>query len=585
MANWENFTVRDIVGRISNGDIVLPVIQRRLVWEGDKMEALFDSLFQQNSFGSIICIEEESGLTPLFAHRSFTQDGNNTNSVSVEIIDKTLMFVIDGQQRLQSFYIGLCGTFEGKTLHYDLFSDYKALEHDFKFAASRDALPKNNSERSERIADINITEPQILKETLWLPVPLLFTMLKKVSNYKAVATRIFKTFTENGRIENDELKELKREHIVENVRDFKDRIFLDCSIGISKVEAHMCENLDDDRRRIVEMFQRLNSNGTRLSPYDLVASTLRGFDYRMESFLDNVTSRNENIGIDQDFMIKMLLVLHDKPNKGMTDMTGNDATFATQNIDRIQATLDALRVFLKASRHEEWFESPNRSSIPLYFLAYHIFYKSENPAKIRELFAKFDTNDKNFQNMSLWLKLSLLNQVFRKGCGWRPDTTGMNKIHEIMQYSHGGIFPLDNLLNLYKDRLHNFFNKHQITPECLDTLDQEYIFYLIYGGNMSSIRQSDKDHIHPRVLLEKANVSALKINSIGNLQLINSNTNRGEKNSSELKDWINSHVSDKQSYISRHLIPEDENLWTSDKFTSFLRARLRLLTQKIKSSL
>ena len=45
--------MREIVGRIGDGKVVLPVIQRRLVWETDKMEALFDSLFQQNAFGSI----------------------------------------------------------------------------------------------------------------------------------------------------------------------------------------------------------------------------------------------------------------------------------------------------------------------------------------------------------------------------------------------------------------------------------------------------------------------------------------------------------------------------------------------------
>ena len=101
---------------------------------------------------------------------------------------------------------------------------------------------------------------------------------------------------------------------------------------------------------------------------------------------------------------------------------------------------------------------------------------------------------------------------------------------------------------------------------------------------MSSIRLSDKDHIHPRALLEKAKVSQLKINSIGNLQLIDSQSNRG-KSDKELSDWINKDVLNKREYISRHLIPEDESLWTSDRFNGFLRARLRLIADKIKSSL
>ena len=67
MAVWVTHTVRDVITQIKDGKIVLPVIQRHLVWNDDKMELLFDSLFRKNSFGSIICIEEESRKKPLFA--------------------------------------------------------------------------------------------------------------------------------------------------------------------------------------------------------------------------------------------------------------------------------------------------------------------------------------------------------------------------------------------------------------------------------------------------------------------------------------------------------------------------------------
>lgn len=586
MANWENFTVREIVGRISDGKVVLPVIQRRLVWETDKMEDLFDSLFQQNSFGSIICTEEESGLTPLFPYRLFTKDGNNTYSFDVPVIDETLLCVIDGQQRLQSFYIGLCGTFDGKTMYYDLFSDHARLEHNFKFAVSVQDLPKTNSERAERVAEGSAMNPRLIESTFWFPARNLFEMLKRTANPKAVATQIINVLVERGRFKDDDLKDLKIDHIRENIHDFRNRIFVDRSIGVSKVESHMLGELEADRQRVAQMFQRLNMNGTRLSTYDLVASTLRRFDYRMESFLDNVIGKNSDIGVDQDVMIKMLLVLHDKPNSGMADMTEDDATFATENIERIQATLDSLQTFLKASKHEEWFSSAvTRSAIPLYILTYHIFHQSENPAEIRKLFTRFDTNDRDFHNMSLWLKLSLLNEVFKRGSGWMPEKTGLNKLHEIMKHNRRGIFPLDELLELYQARLHHFFDHKHITPECLDVLDQEYIFYMIYGGRRSSIRLEDRDHIHPRMILERAKVSPLKISSIGNLQLIDYATNRGEKSSLELRDWINMYVTNRGEYISRHLIPDDENLWTSDRFNGFLRARLRMMADKIKSSL
>ena len=390
-----------MITRIKDNRIVLPVIQRRLVWDEEKMETLFDSLFRQNSFGSIICIEEMKGKKPLFAYRLFTVDGSNTVSFEVNNAGDTMLVVIDGQQRLQSFYMGLCGRYNDKILYYDLFSNYKVREYNFKFSSSLEDLPKRNRDNA------------LSGKYLWYPAPYLFSQLQDMEDTRRVAENIT---SEKG------IKDLEQARCIENnIWDFYGRIFGDKSVGLSKVIAHMSGDIIDDRQRIAEMFRRLNSSGTRLSQYDLVASSLKSFDYRMEKFLDDVISKNSDMGIDQDVLIKMLLVLNDKPNKGMTDMTAEDAEFATGNLERIQATLEALRIFLKASNNEEWFASINRSAIPLYFLAYHIFYQSKNPEELRNMFIQFDTKDKNFRNMSLWLKLSLLNQVFRRGCGWIPE--------------------------------------------------------------------------------------------------------------------------------------------------------------------
>ena len=65
MADWFTHTVRDVITKMKDGEIVLPVIQRHFVWTEDKMELLFDSLFRKNSFGSKI-ISSDSGM-PLYS--------------------------------------------------------------------------------------------------------------------------------------------------------------------------------------------------------------------------------------------------------------------------------------------------------------------------------------------------------------------------------------------------------------------------------------------------------------------------------------------------------------------------------------
>ncbi len=90
MADWILHSVRDVITQIKDGKIVLPVIQRHFVWNEVKMELLFDSLFRKNSFGSITCIEEESGKKPLFAHRLFTPDAKRESAQYPEKLDSTV---------------------------------------------------------------------------------------------------------------------------------------------------------------------------------------------------------------------------------------------------------------------------------------------------------------------------------------------------------------------------------------------------------------------------------------------------------------------------------------------------------------
>ncbi len=569
MANWEHLSVKNAITKIKDEEIVLPVIQRRLVWSEDKMELLFDSLLKGDSFGSIICIEEEKYAEPLFAYRSFTRDGNDVASHEIDKLPKKQWFIIDGQQRLQSFYIGLAGTFNGKRLYFDLFSAYEDMEYEFRFAVKSDELPAINNER---------VSENTVNQCLWYPVDELFQRLSETTKAKQVSKEIIKKFG----IENNSVQE---DAIETNVEYFSDAVFKDESIGISKVSVNKSKKPVENRQRIVELFRRLNDGGTKLSSYDLVASMFKGFDYKMEKYLDNIVSENSDIGIDQDVLIKLVLILHDKPSMEMSDLMADDAEFATSNYERIQATLKALKKFLKASANYNWFAvSKNRSAIPLYFLAYHIFYSEIQTNALENMFDRFDTNDKSYQDMAVWLRLSLLNKVFSRGCGWIPYKTGIKKIHTVMQNNKGMAFPKDILFSTYEG--HPLHFTQTVNEENLNGFDHEYMFYLIYNGQ-PAIRNEDIDHIHPRSLLISAGFDESKVNNIVNYQLLDSGTNRGEKKGKKLSDWIKGSIDavTRQSYLNRHLIPQDPALWETQNFEKFLDARAKMLAEKINASL
>jgi hypothetical protein len=569
MANWTNLSVKETIRKIKDEEIVLPVIQRRLVWSEEQIELLFDSLLKGNSFGAIICIEEEKDNRPLFAYRVFSRDGNNVASIEVETLSKTQWFIIDGQQRLQSFYIGLTGTLNGKRLYFDLLSDYINSEYDFKFAINNDELPKNNKERD----NTNNT----VSDCLWWTVDNLFQRLSTTNKAREVAKEIIKKANIDDSIKID---------IIEtNVQDFFDAVFAYGSVGISKVSINKDKNALENRQRIVELFRRLNDGGTKLSAYDLVASMFKGFDYKMEQFLDTVVAENADIGLKQDDFIKLLLILNDKPSKEMSDLTPEDAEFATSNFNRIQASLKALKNFLIVTSNYNWFSSSkNRSAIPLYFITYHIFYSKTSTDQLSDIFSRFDTTDKSCQDMAVWLRLSILNKVFSRGCGWIPYKTGIRKIHAVMKENKGRSFPKDSLFTVYNYHPLYFYDK--VNENNLNFFDQEYMLYLIYNGQ-PTVRSEDIDHIHPYSLLKRAGVDESRINNIANYQLLDSGTNRGIKNGKELADWIQNCIDNsiQKGYLERHLIPRDKSLWKTENYDQFFVERSKLIAAKLNTYL
>ncbi|MBQ7705985.1 MAG: DUF262 domain-containing protein [Selenomonadaceae bacterium] len=559
MEDWENKTVKEVVTLIHDENLfVLPVIQRRFVWDDEKMELLFNSLFKGYSFGAIIGLEEDKHAEPLFAFRKFSNDGTPQNSEEVQQLQHKQFFVIDGQQRLQTFYIGIYGTWEGKNLYFDLFSDFESNEYEFKFL-------KPGKEKSF-----------VPSENFWYSVAKLYVFLSETNDSGKVADKI------NAEFDIKDTEKIKLTRRVErNIQHFYQRIFNDKTIGISKVKFDTSKDVTENRQWMVELFRRLNSEGMRLSTLDLVASKLKGFDYRMENFLDDIVEENKDINLDGDKIVKILLTLTGRPLKDIANLSGDESNFAIKNSDRIKQTLQALRIFLQKSGDYNWFASnKNRSPISLYLLAYHIFYFSErnsiHPLDVVEKSAE------NFSNMKKWLKLSWLNGIWRRGCGWTPSEKGIKELHKELEKFQGKVFPAEELFNVCIKNLHKFYST--VKEKNLDDFDpdQEYMLYLMYDGNLSSRRVAD--HIQPKAKLkEMGKFTIEEINSIANLERLSSSDN-SKKNDKTLNKWL-PQVENQQEYLSLHLIPEDSNTWIISNFKKFLTERKKLIAAKINQAL
>ncbi len=556
MADWKNKKLKDVISGIKDEEFVLPVIQRRLVWDEDKMELLFNSLLKGYSFGAIIVLEEEKDSKPLFAFRkfshAFSKKDSAPSSEDIPVLSRTQFFVIDGQQRLQSFYIGLCGSYNGKILHFNLYSDFRNDEYEFNFV-----FPDKKKS---------------LKEKNFLyPAKDLFEKLSKTNDAYAVAEEIIGQYA---------VPEDNNRYIERNIQKFYDSIFKEETVGISRVTLNKNRNEMENRQRMVELFQRLNKEATRLSLLDFIASKLKGFDYRMENFLDSIVAENKEIGFGQDEIIKLLMTLRDTPSLSITGLDAANsvewANFALENSDKIKSTLKRLREFLKNTGDYDWFGTKagkKYSPVPLYILAYHIFYSEH---------VKDD-----FADMKCWLRLSLVNDIFAaRGNGWDPTKTGLEKLHGVLKTRHDQSFPRTELFKIYKKNCNAFYP--EVKADNIDELTKgkKYIFYLVYGSE-SPLLLGEEDHIQSKDSLlkdvGKGKLTEAMINSVANLELLSRDDNR-TKGSKKLKEWVRRQAN-KQAYLDRHLIPPDETLWRPTNFKQFLKARAQLIADKINNSM
>src|ERR1700722_20852823 len=119
----QNLSLRKIVSYLNNpeedGGFWLPNIQRPFVWSEDQICRLFDSILREYPISTLLIWKTTSDIR----RRKFIENWKAKLDLSdFFMVDnkKKKSLVLDGQQRLQSLFIGLCGSYEGKELFFDI---------------------------------------------------------------------------------------------------------------------------------------------------------------------------------------------------------------------------------------------------------------------------------------------------------------------------------------------------------------------------------------------------------------------------------------------------------------------------------
>ena len=570
MAKWDKYSVKSILNKIEKRELLLPVIQRELVWDEDKVISLFQTLCLGDSFGGIMTVRDVKSQerNPLFRVRTFIRDyvdGNDYGSADESFENGDLEYVIDGQQRLSAIYIGFLGSYNRKRLYFNLTGNCANDEFIFMFAENFAHLPDTLPDDCDGA----------VHPTVWISIRELFDKIKSCPDARRLSRSLLRTRTG--------LSTEEQERFEDNVSRMAGVISDDC-VGVCEVALDVTRDEKDNRLRIVHLFQKLNQGGTVLSGIELMRSKLKALNADNEKFLTNVKDEYADIGLDQDGIIRYVFLLQDQVNKDIVDICDADSDFITQNEVRIYASLDALRKFLEHEGLADYVKTWRVSSVPMYLLAYYLYHQNVTVEELREYF-EHDIRDENRLRISKWIHMTFLNRAFQRGRGWDPNKTGRRLVFELLSATKGGYFPLDEIIKLYHDRLHWFDPEPKDDETNLNQYERSYVLYSMYGKAMLS-RKNDVDHIIAKHLLELKGYPPEKINTLSNYEPLFFRENRS-KQDQELLDWLNEKYGDneieKARFSKLHYLPNDRSLWNSDRYEEFLANRRSLIIDKIKS--
>jgi uncharacterized protein with ParB-like and HNH nuclease domain len=126
-------SILSLMAEIQEGTLVLPDIQRSFVWSKEQIYAFLDSLFRDYPVGGLLfwkAIGKDDSDETILYHPfvSAYAEGMKLPQQASLTPGQRKYLVLDGQQRLQSLYIALNGSYDGDILHVDLLSGTHAKD-------------------------------------------------------------------------------------------------------------------------------------------------------------------------------------------------------------------------------------------------------------------------------------------------------------------------------------------------------------------------------------------------------------------------------------------------------------------------
>lgn len=564
---YQSTTIKQAVLGIANNELLLPVIQREMVWDAKKIETLFDSVLSGYPFGSMLFWKYRIESAKSYKFYEFIkcydeynkkQNHNNEHGLAGKEGDE-ITAVLDGQQRLTALYIGLNGYMN--LCKPRIWQKYRELaeNYDKKFLFI-DLLYSKDSDETDAESDVK-PEYNFKFKTV--------NEVRDENSNKHLWFRVGKIldFQEDFDWEEELLKqEIPTDNLSKSQEKQVSRILQKLWLNIcspSNAGINYFEETGASFDRVLNIFVRINQGGEPLSYTDFLMSMLvNQWVEGREAINDAIDSINSDykFNIPKDIFLRCCLYLTDSPVHFKAE------NFKKHNVEKIHSEFDSIIQNLRLSC--EYFNkigyTKDNLKSNLILLPLALYFNKSNKTKLSDY--------TELEKVKRWIQISVLCGAY----GGQTNTY-LESLRNTIDWSKQ--FPLQEILDRTKSRGYNIvFDKERLEEIVgkarYGSQDTFTLLSILYPNKNYSDTPFHEDHIYPKSKLSKEQLS-YGGNYIANLQLLDGIVNE-EKLATMPDEWLAKRFDKNQvkinEYKKANYIPINYSL-TMENFDEFLEER------------
>ena len=514
--------ISTLLDHIDSGHIALPEFQRGYVWNRDQVRGLFESLYRRHPVGGLLVWATEA--------KSATHRGDGPRGVGI------VKLLLDGQQRMTSLY----GVVRGKAPKF--FDGNARAFTELRFHLETETFA--------------FYQPVKMRDDpLWIDVTTLMqsgtaglgSYLKELSQHPDFGHR---------------------------VGDYAGR--LTQLLGVTEIDLHIDEVTGEDKTIdvVVDIFNRVNSGGTKLSQGDLaLAKICAGWPGARDSMKEKLGGWNkEGYGFNLDWLLRSVNTvvtgeakfsfLHDKSPHEIQDGLVRTSSQIDLILNMIAGRLglDHDRVFF------------GRFAVPV-MVRYLDQYNGTPSTRDRDKLLFW------FAQAGMWGRFSgstesLIDQdlsVLEGSAG------GLDALIENLRMSHGGLRVESGHFTGWSLGARFYPVLYMLTRM---GESRDWGTGLPLKANMlGRLNKLEVHHIFPKAQLYKRRIPRAEVNALANFCFLTKDTNLNISDRLP-ENYFPEVESQHPGALASQWIPDDPALWKVERYADFLACRRALLAEE-----